>query len=212
MAIITEIKQTTKNKSQMYEIFVDGESLGLYHIETIIKHSIKVGMEVDVAVLDNALKESTTLVAMEKVLNYISKSMKTQKDIEKYLKGKGYGDDIIESVIAKLREYNYINDEIYAKYFIASKSKKEGNKKIKFDLKNKGLDEKVIAEMLSENAEDLDVIKNLADKYLKNKVKDFKTKTKLFAFLASKGFEYENINSVLRQYDFSGNNEDAFND
>ncbi len=212
MAIITEIKKTTKNKSQMYEIFVDGESLGLYHIETIIKHSIKVGMEVDVAVLDNALKESTTLVAMEKVLNYISKSMKTQKDIEKYLKGKGYGDDIIESVIAKLREYNYINDEIYAKYFIASKSKKEGNKKIKFDLKNKGLDEKVIAEMLSENAEDLDVIKNLADKYLKNKVKDFKTKTKLFAFLASKGFEYENINSVLRQYDFSGNNEDAFND
>ena len=212
MAIITEIKQTTKNKSQMYEVFVDGESLGLYHIETIVKHSIKVGMEVDVEVLANALKESTTLVAMEKVLNYISKSMKTQKDIEKYLKGKGYGDDIIENVIAKLREYNYINDEIYAKYFIASKSKKEGNKKIKFDLKDKGLDEKVIAEMLSENAEDLDVIKNLADKYLKNKVKDFKTKTKLFAFLASKGFEYDNINSVLRQYDFSGNNEDAFSD
>ena len=71
MAIITEIKQTTKNKSQMYEIFVDGESLGLYHIETIVKHSIKVGMRVDVAVLANALKESTTLVAMEKVLNYI---------------------------------------------------------------------------------------------------------------------------------------------
>lgn len=212
MAIITEIKQTTKNKSQMYEVFVDGECLGLYHIETIVKHSIKVGMEVDVEVLANALKESTTLVAMEKVLNYISKSMKTQKDIEKYLKGKGYGDDIIENVIAKLREYNYINDEIYAKYFIASKSKKEGNKKIKFDLKDKGLDEKVIAEMLSENAEDLDVIKNLADKYLKNKVKDFKTKTKLFAFLASKGFEYDNINSVLRQYDFSGNNEDAFSD
>ena len=212
MAIITEIKQTTKNKSQMYEVFVDGESLGLYHIETIVKHSIKVGMEVDAEVLANALKESTTLVAMEKVLNYISKSMKTQKDIEKYLKGKGYGDDIIECVIGKLREYNYINDEIYAKYFIASKSKKEGNKKIKFDLKNKGLDEKVIVEMLSENAEDLDVIKNLADKYLKNKVKDFKTKTKLFTFLASKGFEYDNINSVLRQYDFSGNNEDAFSD
>lgn len=212
MAIITEIKQTTKNKSQMYEVFVDGESLGLYHIETIVKHSIKVGMEVDAEVLANALKESTTLVAMEKVLNYISKSMKTQKDIEKYLKGKGYADNIIECVIGKLREYNYINDEIYAKYFIASKSKKEGNKKIKFDLKNKGLDEKVIAEMLSENAEDLDVIKNLADKYLKNKVKDFKTKTKLFAFLASKGFEYDNINSVLRQYDFSVNNEDAFSD
>lgn len=212
MAMITEIKQTTKNKSQMYEVFVDGESLGLYHIEAIVKHSIKVGMEVDAEVLSNALKESTTLVAMEKVLNYISKSMKTQKDIEKYLKGKGYADNIIECVIRKLQEYNYINDEIYAKYFIASKSKKEGNKKIKFDLKNKGLDEKVIAEMLSENAEDLDVIKKLADKYLKNKVKDFKTKTKLFAFLASKGFEYDNINSVLRQYDFSGNNEDAFSD
>lgn len=208
MAIITEINKTTKNKSQMYEIIVDGESLGLYHIETIVKHTLKVGMEVDAEVLANALKESAVLIATEKALNYISKSMKTQKDIEKYLRGKGYGENIVECVIGKLREYNYINDEVYAKYFIASKSKKEGNKKIKFDLKNKGIDEKVIAEMLSGSVEDVNVIKNLADKYLKNKARDFKTKTRLFSFLASKGFEYENINSVLRQYEFSASNED----
>lgn len=210
MAMITDVVQTKKNNSQMYEVFVDGESLGLYHIESIIKHSIKKGIEVNATVLKDALNESTTLIAMEKVLNYISKAMKTQKDIEKYLKGKGYNDEIIACVIGKLKEYNYINDEIYVKYFISSKSKKEGNKKIRFELKNKGIEESIISKMLAENNEDLEMIKQLAEKYLKNKVRDYKTKTKLFAYLASKGFDYENINSVMRQYDFNGRESELF--
>lgn len=204
MAVITDIVQTRKNKAQMFEVFVDGESLGLYHIETLVKHSLKVGLQVEEQVLKNALQESAVLIATEKTLNLLSKSMKTQKDIETYLKDKGFTPAVVECVIVKLKEYNYINDALYAKYFVTSKSKKEGNKKIFFDLKNKGVEESVIQDVLSKNGEDVNVIKQLAEKYLKNKLLDYRTKTKLFAYLASKGFEYENISSVIRQYNFSG--------
>lgn len=208
MALITDIVQTTKNKGQMYEVFVDGESLGLYHIETIVKHRIVKGSNVDVEKLTNALVESGTLLAMEKTLNLISKSMKTEKEIKDYLKCKNYNDKIIENVICKLNEYNYINDEVYAKYFVSCHSKKQGNKKLKFDLIKKGVSEEVINSVLDETEEDLQGLKHLAEKYLKNKVKDFKTKSKLFAHLASKGYNYDNINKVINEFDWSEQNED----
>ncbi|MBQ8749850.1 MAG: regulatory protein RecX [Clostridia bacterium] len=208
MALITDIVQTTRNKGQMYEVFVDGESLGLYHIETIVKHRIVKGSNVDVEKLTNALVESGTLLAMEKTLNLISKSMKTEKEIKDYLKGKNYNDKIIENVICKLNEYNYINDEVYAKYFVSCHSKKQGNKKLKFDLIKKGVSEEVINSVLDETEEDLQGLKHLAEKYLKNKVKDFKTKSKLFAHLASKGYNYDNINKVINEFDWSEQNED----
>ena len=55
--------------------------------------------------------------------------------------------------------------------------------------------------MLSEyQIDDEDVI-NLAQKYLKNKPQDEKTKQKLYRHLLSKGFTYEQVNKALSKLD-----------
>lgn len=208
MAIITDIVQTKKNKSQMYEIFVDDESIGLYHIETIIKHNLQKNIEIEKTELETILIESNTLIAMEKTLNLISKSMKTQSEIKRYLKDKGFALKVVDNVINKLKEYNYLNDELYAKYYTNCNLVKFGKKKIRFELTKKGVDEKIIDAVLNEYDENVDAIKKLAEKYLKNKDKDFKTKAKLFSHLASKGFDFDNINKIISEFNWSNNNED----
>ena len=39
MAIITNIVKTNKNKGQLYELFLDDESIGYYHLQVIIKNN-----------------------------------------------------------------------------------------------------------------------------------------------------------------------------
>ena len=208
MAIITNIVKTNKSKGQLYELFIDNESVGYYLLETIVKHNLKVGREVELQEVIDALNQTSIILATEKVLNLISKSMKSKNEILKYLKDKGYNIDVSNAVISKLEEYKYINDETYSKYYVASLSKKYGNKKIKFELLKKGISDNVVAAVLSENIENTDVVKELANKYLKNKILNYKTKTKLFSHLVSKGFEYDTINSVINKYNWSNENED----
>ena len=134
--------------------------------------------------------------------------MKTKQEVVKYLLDKGFNSDVANRVIEKLSEYNYINDEMYCKVYANFQNKKSGKKKIKYDLIKKGVDEKIIEGALENYEEDLSVIENLALKYLKNKQKDYKTKTKLFSHLASKGFDFENINKVINEFNWSENSED----
>ena len=63
-------------------------------------------------------------ILIEYALKLISRKRYTQKEIEKKLKGKEFakGDDI-DKVIARLKEYKYINDDEYAKDFIDNRAR-----------------------------------------------------------------------------------------
>ena len=138
----------------------------------------------------------------------VSTSMKTKKEIVDYLKKKNYNQKVIDNVIAKLNEYNYINDEVYAKYYACCHCTKEGNRKLKFDLIKKGVSEEIVSKVLLDFDENLDDIRRIAEKYLKGKARDYKTKSKLFSHLASKGYDYDNINKVIGEFNWGESNED----
>ena len=80
-------------------------------METIIKHKLKVGLDVEKEFLDNIQLESEKQTALNKAVKYISKTMKTQKQVVDYLKGKGYVFQVINFVLEKLKEYNFVDDE-----------------------------------------------------------------------------------------------------
>ena len=50
----------------------------------------------------------------------------------------------------------------------------------------------------------------MAEKFIKNKPRDKKTAQKLFAHLSSKGFDFDDINKVIRKliYDFEQDEEE----
>lgn len=209
MALITDLVQTKKNNKQMYEVYIDGENVGLYHLEIVVKHGLQVGKKIEREDLEKALIESSTILAMEKSLNYLSKAMKSKKEMIKYLYDKGYKKVVVDAVISKLEEYNYINDLTYAKYFLSTRESRQGNKKTKYELKTKGISDEIINELMEDREESADAIKTLADKFINKKAKTIENKNKLIRHLLSKGFEYASILNVIKEYNFVGNdNED----
>ena len=198
MAIITKLEKTTRNKGNMYRVFVDEEEVGLFHIEALVKCGAFVGKVFELNDLQKAMFESNRLVALEQSIKYLAKSLKTEKEVVDNLKTKGYTELIIDQVISKLKEYNYIDDSKYAKSFVSSCSSK-GPYRIRFELKTKGVSDEIIEEAIDSMPDDTENLERLASKYIRGKELNIKTFSKLYQYLLSRGFERDKVVSVVNK-------------
>jgi len=138
-------------------------------------------------------------ILIEYALKLISRKRYTQKEMEKKLKGKEFakGDDI-EKVIARLKEYKYINDSDYAKDFIQSRAKfaPRGKRLIGLELRKKGINKETVKQELEScGLKELDLAREVL-KRKQNSIKKLtgqKKKEKIFMILASKGFGFDAI-------------------
>ena len=196
---ITKLEVQKKNKNRV-NLYLNEEFYCGLSLEAVVKYNLKVGQEIEEQKLEFLQTDSEREIAQNKAISYISKYQKTEKELKDYLIKKGFDEEIVFEVIKKLKEYSFVDDDIYAKNFIKSKSKKSGKRKLSFELKKRGIDENLINENIKEYADDSETILPLCEKYLKNKPRDYKTKQKAYRFLSSRGFVSEDIIRALNKY------------
>lgn len=199
MVEITSI-EVQKNRKDRVNIYVDGEFFCGTQLYVVVKNHLKQGQEIEESRLKEIILESETNDALNRVAKLLEKSVKTEKQIRTYLKGKGFGDDTIECVVEKLLKYKYIDDVAYMEMYIRSYSKKYGKQKIKSELLQKGIKKNIIEERLEEFESPEEVVQKLADKFMKNKEVTMQNLQKLRNHLASKGFGWDEISSVVSKY------------
>lgn len=187
-----EVQKNDKNRVNLY---LDDQFYSGIPVELIYLEHLKTGMELDEGELEKIVFENEKSKALSRVTQYIGSSLKTQKQIRDYLKKKEYTPKTISYVMQKLLEYDYIDDEKYAKAYILTYGKKYGKIKLKSQLKQKGVCDEIIEETLDKNP--IDSIDIVAKKYLKNKLWSPEVKQKLIRFLCSRGYEFEDINSYI---------------
>lgn len=189
-----EVQKNDKNRVNLY---VDDEFYSGIPAELVYLEHLKTGLEIDEKDLKKIIFENEKSKAMSRVTKYIGSSLKTQKQIRDYLRKKEYSDDTIEFVMSKLAEYNYIDDKKYAQAYVLTYGKKYGKLKLISQLKAKGVSEEIIECVLEDNK--VDSIESVASKYLKNKVMSYEVSQKLFRFLYSRGYEFDEINSYINK-------------
>lgn len=189
-----EVQKNDKNRVNLY---VDDEFYSGIPAELVYLEHLKTGLEIDEKDLKKIIFENEKSKAMSRVTKYIGSSLKTQKQIRDYLRKKEYSDDTIEFVMSKLVEYNYIDDKKYVQAYVLTYGKKYGKLKLKSQLKVKGVSEEIIECVLEDNK--VDSIESVASKYLKNKVMSYEVFQKLFRFLYSRGYEFDEINSYINK-------------
>ncbi len=198
MSLITKIEQQ-KNKSRV-NIFVDGTFFCGLNKETAVIFRLKEGKEVVEEKLKQAIFESEVKSAFEKGLDLISRQMQTKKVLTDKLINKGFSQEVITAATKKLEEYKYIDDELYAKQYIAQNTKRS-KRNIKEKLQLKGVSKEIIIKNLEENRceDELEVCLYHAQKYAKNKkISEQKDIQKFYASLARKGFDFSTIKKAVK--------------
>lgn len=199
MPVITAINLQTKIKDRC-NLFLDGEYYTSVTLETVMKNRLKVGLEIEKDKLAEIITENEKAEALNKAVGYISKYLKTKREIKDYLLRKGYSEEVAWYCIDKLKEYGYVNDQEYSKRFIESNSKNQGKRLLEYKLMMKGVKKEDIGAAY-ENAE-IDAKENakaIAEKHLKNKEITSENLAKTYRYLIGKGFSYEEASYAIDQ-------------
>lgn len=137
---------------------------------------------------------------LDKIYRFLSIRPRSEKEVKDYLKKRKAPDDVAEKIFKILREQQLIDDEAFAGWWIEQRStfRPKGKIGLKAELKQKGIDGKIIEEALSQ-VDELD----LAKKAVQKKIKIFvglspqNFRQKISTFLSYRGFSWSTIKKIL---------------
>ena len=138
-----------------------------------------------------------------KLVNYCVYQDRCHSEVEQKMKEFLLIPEAKDDILLYLIKENYLNEERFTRSYIRGKFyiKHWGRTKIKMNLKQKGITEKLISKSMDEiDADDYEktINKIYEDYYSKQKgLKDYQKKSKTIRYLISKGFEYELVWNVI---------------
>lgn len=197
MAIITAI--TKQNKGDRFNIFVDGDFYCGLDALTLLKHSLKEGLSVDVDKLDQIQIQSERQKATDNAFNYATRYFKPERKVRQHLLDKGYVKDLVDEIILKLKDYGYVDDEKYALQYVSINSERKGINRIRAELLNAGISQENVDNALSTLDSQYDACKKYAIRYANSHQP--LDKNKLFRHLYSKGFTFDDIKQAYDNLD-----------
>ncbi len=135
----------------------------------------------------------------QKLVNYCVYQDRCHSEIEQKMRDFLLIPEAKDEIFLYLIKENYLNEERFTRSYIRGKFyiKHWGRNKIRMNLKQKGITEKLISNSMDEIDED-DYIKSVnkiyQDYYSKQKgLKEYQKKSKTIKHLMSKGYEYDVI-------------------
>jgi regulatory protein len=145
--------------------------------------------------------------SFEAALNFLKIRDHSKFELETKLKKKGFNSAEIKEAVYKCIEYNFIDDEKFAKnYFEFEKRKLNGPHKIKADFYKKGIDKKIADRLIENYQESEEEFKTALKFFLKSKYKidkkdDFKKKAQTYMrIMSQKGFSKSVVMDIFNEY------------
>lgn len=195
-----KIKKYIKVGKSNYKIILEDNTSLVLHEDVILKFNLLLTKEIDD--LKKIKKYQDKYLIYDKVLGFISKKIRSELEVRKYLEKYLDNEEEINKLVNKLYENNLLNNNLYIKSYLNDKLNLtlDGPNKIKNDLINLGFDANLIEdELVIFNKE---IIFERINKYLNKHLKSNKNslytfKNKMLYNLVNLGYLKEDILSCL---------------
>ena len=141
---------------------------------------------------------------LTRALRLLARRDHAKNELKIKLESKAQDIEVINKVIDKLEKDGYLDDKAFAIKYLRYRSELGfGPKKILFEMKNKGLDDRNIQESFDKfNSSWVELTKHAFQKkfgQIKSSEINTKDYKKRIRFLAQRGFSYNDIKIVLRE-------------
>ncbi len=189
-----------KNNESIFEIELN--------YDIVLKYKLSLNKTINQNQFDEINFDNQKFNARTQGYRYATYKRRTEFEISQKLLEKGFDKKIINEVVEFLNDFKLINDNDYAKIFIADKLKMKlwGYNRIKVELLKRGIREEIILNELSNaNLEETDFSNalNLANKkynQIKYKKNEAKINNSILSYLQRNGYNYNIIKEVLNTF------------
>ncbi len=200
-SVITAIEEQVRHKDRV-NIYVDGVfAIGLF-ADVAVTLALKIGQTVTAERLVELADAENRRRAREDAYRLLSFRARTEKEIVDRLKRREYDEEVIAETVRYLHDQHLLDDVDFAARFAASRSRTHGDRAITMELRQKGVSADTIKAVLSESEDEgaeLATVRALAVKRVGERPADQspQAKSRLWAFLARRGFGSDVIRAVL---------------
>ena len=151
-------------------------------------------------------KDLSYNAAFEKALSLLEYRSRTQSQMLRALSEREFPEDVAAAVVERLMELGLINDAEYAERFVQSSLRKgHGTRRAKYELRMRGVEDALTDTVIGDVDEDAEFsaamprARKLYERYSDLPARE--RAGKISRALASRGFGYDVISSVLRALD-----------
>ena len=196
-----------KKGNNNYKIYLeDNKTINVYE-DVILKNNLLYKKEIDLSLLEKIDYDNNREDIYNKCVKYISVRMRSQYEIQEYLKRKQIDEELIDVTINKLIHNNLINDDCFTKAFINDKLNftTMGPYRIEQELKKHKIDSGIIYKYLSiidDETIDKKINKQIT-KLMKSSKKKQNIRNKIYLNLLNLGYSNEMILRNINNYDLS---------
>jgi len=202
---ITVIKPQEKRKNR-FNVYLDGQFALAISNELLVSEGLKVGQELSFEKREELVAKDRLGKAQEQIYRFLSYRPRSEKEIYDYLGKKKLKDE--EKIIKKLKEEKLIDDLEFARWFLEQRQtfRPKGSYALRQELRQKGIGEKIIDQVLPNKEEELSLAKKALVKAEK-KYASFlgrEKKEKLMAYLRRRGFSWEAVKKAVDEREENG--------
>ncbi len=207
MPQITAIKPQEKRKNR-FNVYLDGQFALAISSELLVKEGLKVGQELSSQKTEELVTKDRLGRAQEQIYRFLSYRPRSEKEICDDLGKKELRDEEKKKIIGRLKEEKLIDDLEFARWFLEQRQtfRPKGSYALRQELRQKGIDQKIIDRILPGKEKELKLAKKALEKAEK-KYASFlgrEKKEKLMAYLLRRGFSWEVVKKAV---DEKGENE-----
>lgn len=200
MPRVTSIKPQ-KNKKRV-NVYLDGKFAFGLDLENYMKLNLKVEDEYTEEEIAKIVKKAEFQKVYDKLVRYATLRPRSKKEIETWFWRKKVHESLHNKLFNRLKRLELLDDEKFARWWVEQRTsfRPRGNRALYAELRQKGIDRKLIEKVLVDLG--LDEVK-IATQLIEAKMYKWKNlrgldkKKKMSDFLARKGFNWGVIKEVF---------------
>jgi len=140
--------------------------------------------------------------AREKCLRLLAIRARSAAELRDGMRGVGFGEGVMEAVLLGLERAGLVDDEEFARSWVASRqpSGRSGRRKLRWELRSKGLSEDAIRRAVDEGIDDEMEVRaamEVVRRRLRGRRAAEQDTARLRRLLVGRGFEFETVSTVL---------------
>ncbi len=199
--VVSELRELDKKR---VKVFLDGEFAFVLYKGELKEYKVREGQELDPACYRQITEDLLPKRCKLRAMNLLQKKDYTERQLRDKLVEGLYSSEIVDEAIEYVKSYRYLDDDRYARDYIAYHMENRSRARIMQDLMGKGVSKDRITGIMEElyaeddgEAEMAQVRKLLEKKHYDPENCDFKEKQKIMAFLMRKGFSMDMIRRAM---------------
>ncbi|MBN1633689.1 MAG: RecX family transcriptional regulator [Ignavibacteria bacterium] len=201
--IITSIEK--QKKKGRYNVFLDGKfAFGVYE-DTLVKYALHKNDELTEEMQNEIRNYDEYNYGKKVAYDFLYYRQRSEKELRTKLKQKNISGVNLEKIIEFFISHKFLNDEEFARSFVADEllKKPSGKRMIYHKLLRKGISKEIIEQVLVSSYLDESLSAELLLKKYSVKIKDKPLpvkKQKAYNYLISRGFEFETTKEVVNRF------------